>query len=53
MYFTDKLKETCTAVLPITAIVFILAFTVAPVGGNLLVSFAAGSALVILGLALF
>lgn len=53
MNFTDKLKETGIAVLPVTAIVFALALTVAPIDPSLLVSFAAGSLLVILGLAIF
>jgi len=53
MNFTDKLKETAAAVLPVCAIVFTVALTVAPLPPSLLLSFAAGSFLVILGLAVF
>ncbi len=53
MNFLHKLKETCIAVLPISILVFILAFTIAPLEGQLLVKFAFGSLLIILGLTLF
>jgi len=53
MIFTDKLKETGIAVLPVSAIVFALALTIAPLEPSLLLSFAAGSILVIIGLAVF
>lgn len=53
MNFILKLKETLFAVLPITIIVYILAFTVAPLEQGMLVNFTAGSLLVILGLSVF
>jgi len=53
MNFILKLKETLFAVLPITIIVYILAFTVAPLEPGMLVNFTAGSLLVILGLSVF
>ncbi len=53
MNFANKLKETGVAVLPVTSIVFSLALTVAPIEPTLLFSFASGSLLIILGLAVF
>ena len=53
MNFSEKFKETCLTVLPITGLVCILAMTIAPVGKENLIAFIVGSALVILGLTFF
>ena len=53
MNFTSKLKETATSVLPVMAIVLILAFTVAPIGTMLIIRFVIGGVLLILGLSAF
>lgn len=53
MFFTEKLKETSFAVLPVSAIVYLLALTVAPLNAGLLIRFGAGSLILILGLSLF
>lgn len=47
-----KLRETLTSVLPIAAVVFVLDFTVAPIGDSLL-PFCIGSVLLIVGLTVF
>lgn len=49
----EKIKESFTAVLPVTVIVLVLCFTIAPVSNDLLLSFLIGSLLVITGLGLF
>ncbi len=49
----SKLKEVLSSVLPIIVIVLLLNFTLAPLGGTLLVRFLLGSVLVTMGLALF
>lgn len=49
----DKLKEVLTSVLPITAIVLILHFTISPLGSTMLLAFLLGSILVIIGLTVF
>lgn len=49
----DKLKEVLTSVLPITAIVLILHFTVSPLEPSMLLAFLIGSVLVIIGLTIF
>ena len=49
----DKVKESLISVLPISLIVLILSFTVAPVDGGLLTSFLFGTALVAVGMGLF
>ncbi len=53
MNFLKKLKETCIAVLPISAVVIILALTITPLDGYLLVKFLLGTIWIILGLAIF
>lgn len=50
---TAKLKESLTSVLPITAIVLILNFTVAPMTGGTVALFLVGALLLIVGMALF
>ena len=49
----EKIKEAFTSVLPITAIVLLLCFTVSPIPSSLLLSFMMGAALLIVGIALF
>ena len=53
MYFLKKLKETCIAVLPISAVVILLALTITPLEGALLVKFLFGTVWIILGLTIF
>jgi hypothetical protein len=50
---SSKFKEVASAVLPITVIVLILHFTIAPLDHYLLVRFLLGSFLIIVGLAIF
>lgn len=49
----DKLKEVLASVLPITAIVLILHFTISPLNTSMLYAFLLGSVLVIIGLTVF
>lgn len=49
----EKLKESLASVLPITAIVFVLCFTVVPVPTDILISFILGAIMLILGMGLF
>ena len=49
----EKIKEALTSVLPITAIVLLLCFTVSPIPSSLLLAFILGGALLIVGIALF
>lgn len=49
----DKLKEVLASVLPITAIVLALHFTISPLDTTMLYAFLIGSALVIIGLTVF
>ena len=49
----DKFQESIASVLPITIIVLLLCFTVAPIPNNMLVSFLMGAALLIVGMAFF
>ena len=49
----SKLKEVIYSVLPITIMVLILNFTVAPIGGELIGRFLVGAVLIIFGLAIF
>lgn len=49
----EKIKEALTSVLPITAIVLLLCFTVSPIPSSLLLAFILGAALLIVGIALF
>ena len=53
MNLLHKLKETCTAVLPICAIVLLLGTTVVPLGAGVLVPFCVGSFFLIIGLSIF
>ncbi|MSU02725.1 DUF1538 domain-containing protein [Tissierella sp. DSM 105185] len=50
---TQKLKEVTLAVFPITLIVLILNFTIAPIGANLMWKFIIGAIFIIFGLAIF
>lgn len=49
----EKLDEALTSVLPITAIVLLLCFTIAPIPNNMLVSFLTGAVMLIVGMAFF
>ncbi len=49
----DKFQESFASVLPITIIVLLLCFTVAPIPNNMLVSFVMGAVLLIIGMAFF
>jgi len=49
----DKLKEVLASVLPITAIVLVLHFTISPLNSSMLYAFLLGSVLVIIGLTVF
>ena len=49
----DKLKESLMSVIPITVIVLILAFTVAPLSGEMIWGFLIGALFVVIGLTLF
>lgn len=53
MNILAKLKETSMSVIPVMLIVFVLNLTIAPIGWTMVARFAAGGALVILGLSLF
>ena len=49
----EKLNEALTSVLPITVIVLLLCFTIAPIPNNMLVSFLTGAVMLIVGMAFF
>lgn len=49
----DKFREALISVLPITIIVLLLCFTVAPIPNNMLVSFLTGAVMLIVGMAFF
>ena len=49
----EKIKESLSSVLPVTAIVFLLLITVAPVSAPILISFIIGTLLLIVGMGLF
>lgn len=49
----EKLKDNLFAVLPISVIVFLLHFTIAPLDTTLILKFIVGSILIVLGLAIF
>ena len=49
----EKIKESLSSVLPVTAIVFLLLITVAPVSASILISFIIGTLLLIVGMGLF
>ena len=50
--FRKPLKESLTSVLPITAIVLVLCFTITPISNNAMMAFLLGSLLLIVGLSL-
>ena len=50
---TDKLKEVVLAVFPITILVLILNFTIAPLGFSLVLRFLIGTLMIIIGLSIF
>ena len=50
---TEKFKESASSVLPITAIVLVLYFTIAPMPFMTLMLFLTGSVLLILGMSIF
>lgn len=49
----EKFREAITSVLPITLIVLLLCFTVAPIPNSMLVSFIIGAVMLIVGMAFF
>ena len=49
----EKIKESLSSVLPVTAIVFLLLITVAPVDAPILISFIIGTLLLIVGMGFF
>ncbi len=49
----EKLREVLYAVLPVTVIVLLLHFTIAPLENHLLMRFAIGAVLIVIGLAVF
>ena len=51
--FRKPMRESLTSVLPITAIVLLLCFTVTPVSNNAMMAFLIGSLLLIVGMGLF
>ncbi|MCI8610138.1 MAG: DUF1538 domain-containing protein [Firmicutes bacterium] len=49
----EKINEALVSVLPITGIVLLLCFTIAPIPSSMLVSFAIGAVMLVLGMAFF
>ena len=49
----DKLREAIASVLPITFIVLMLCFTITPIPNSMLVSFAFGAVMLVVGMAFF
>lgn len=49
----EKIKESLAAVAPVTVVVLILCFTVAPVSNNLMMAFVLGALLLIIGMGFF
>ncbi|MFR1518941.1 MAG: DUF1538 domain-containing protein [Clostridia bacterium] len=49
----EKIKEAFTSVIPITAIVLLLCFTISPIPSSLLLAFILGAAMLLFGIALF
>ncbi len=49
----EKIRESLSSVLPITAIVLVLCFTIAPVPSGILMAFVIGAAMLIVGMGLF
>lgn len=50
---SEKFKESLSSVLPVTGIVFVLCFSIAPVPNGLLMGFVLGALMLILGMGLF
>ncbi|HPY37819.1 MAG TPA: DUF1538 family protein, partial [Clostridia bacterium] len=53
MQLLGKFKEVLISVLPVTLIIIILHYTIAPLAPGMLPKFIAGSALLVIGLSLF
>ena len=51
--FRKPMRESLTSVLPITAIVLVLCFTITPISNNAMMAFLLGSLLLIVGMGLF
>ena len=51
--FIEKIKESLLSVLPVATIVFLLLITIAPVSASILISFAIGTVLLVVGMGLF
>ena len=49
----EKIKESLSSVAPVTAVVLILCFTVAPVNNNLMMAFVLGALLLVVGMGFF
>ena len=49
----DKMKEAISSVLPITGIVLLLCFTIAPIPNNMLMAFLTGAVMLVVGMAFF
>ena len=49
----DKMKEAISSVMPITCIVLVLCFTIAPVSNHMLMSFLTGAVMLVVGMAFF
>ena len=49
----DKMKEAISSVLPITSIVLLLCFTIAPIPNNMLMAFLTGAVMLVVGMAFF
>ncbi len=49
----DKVKESLKSVLPITLIVLLITFTIAPVSSDILLGFAVGAVMLVVGMGLF
>lgn len=49
----DKMREAIASVLPITLIVLVLCFTITPIPNSMLVSFAFGAVMLVVGMAFF
>ena len=50
---SEKIKESLSSVLPVTAIVFLLLITIAPIDAPILLSFLIGAVLLVFGMGLF
>ena len=49
----EKLKESLSSVLPVTLIIFVLCFTIAPVPNGIMMAFVLGAVMLIAGMSLF